>query len=280
VDNSEAKILMGDLHNKTHFQAAKNFTIFGETSLVNFENISNEKKKQEKTTRQEIYDSEINLINEEDDNQISNKLNRVPRLKKSTNPKLKTVLNKTDSINRHEVKINTRNNYLESKFLLTDKSYGNMNTSIENSVNNLSTKPETVFTKTEVMPNKIYLNAEVDEDVYTSNPLLYNLVNQFAYKEEISDIQKLNYLKGLSEKNELPLKKPKKKIKINFIKKILETKRQQSKPIVKAIEEDRTSAMIRKNPIGFFQTYSENPQFFESLKNKGNLLFYNLYFSF
>jgi hypothetical protein len=242
--NSQARHILSELHEKTHFKGASGFTLWKSTSLLKNTNDKAENKNEENKTNSKLKDtswekfqlrrlnSQISNIN---DNSSNNKNNYM--MSNFTKHKVQYEMNWTSD---------TKNNNRDSNNLINYRS---------NTVEN-SNRLEDYFNNVNDSFNHNYLlnKLDIEEDLAQSNPLLYNLsLNTYKKKYENrdeTDSKKLNYLKKLAFDADLNKERKNEKMGIGYLKKLID-KNDKKKGTNKM-------SLLQTDPVAFFEKYKEN----------------------
>jgi hypothetical protein len=165
IDNSQARYIRGDLHNKTHFKAMENLTMF-KTSTMNhkiFKQWSKEDINQQKNLREtkiNFYTTITNGFKKNDNLFLNNTgFNNTLANFKSQNTSLKFNQNNETSLNNTPKKIISKNKNVKNFNLFGNK--------------------------------KILNDLEITKEIAKSNPLLFN-INFNSIKTDINNIQASN----------------------------------------------------------------------------------------
>ena len=163
IDNSQARYIRGDLHNKTHFKAMENLTMF-KTSTMDH-NIFKQWSKEDINNQKNLRETKINFYTtitngfKKNDNLFLNGFNNTLANFKSQNTSLKFNQNNETSLHTTPKKIISKNKNMKNFNLFGNK--------------------------------KILNDLEITKEIAKSNPLLFN-INFNSIKTDINNIQASN----------------------------------------------------------------------------------------
>jgi len=267
--NLQARQIMSDLHERTHFKGAAGYTLWKNTSILNNDVLNNQVRhtamntsKSSKNISWEKY--QLKRLNSIifDANEKNSKYNYVNNLNIQKVDFDKNLAKDSSSSIKH-IPIITNNLRRDSRnieFLNTDGFRENTN-KFEDYIN---------MTNESFNNNYLLTKLDIEEEMAQNNPLLYNLTfNNFKKKYENmnqTDSKNLNYIKRIALENPVYNKREDNSDRKKYLKKLFKKKGER--------DLDKKKSLLNNDPIAFFEKFKENEEAVENTKNMESRIFF------
>jgi hypothetical protein len=270
--NLQARQIMSDLHERTHFKGAAGYTLWKNTSVLNHDFLNNQERhtanntsKSSKNISWEKFQlKRLNsmILDAGDKNSNYNYVNNLniqkvdfdKNLAKDSSSSVKYIPNISNNLRRE-----SRNTGFE-----TTNGYRENTNKFEDYIN---------ITNDSLNNNYLLTKLDIEEEMAQNNPLLYNLTfNNFKKKYENinqTDAKNLNYIKKIAFEAPNFSKREDNGDKKKYLKKLFKKKGER--------DIDKKKSLLHNDPIAFFEKFKENEEGVDNPKNMESRIFFNYF---